>query len=120
MTKHLRSDQFDILQIIHNKGPILVKDIKDHISIDQGKIEAAVGTLSNYSLIEKKSINNIIYELTKRGVEIINSGFDKIPNNLISIEEKKKNLIVKLINNIEDADIKDGGAGAFYIYLRKK
>ena len=53
MTTHLRSDQFDVLQIIHNKGPILVKDIKDHIPIDQGKIEAAVGTLSNYSLIEK-------------------------------------------------------------------
>ena len=34
MTTHLRSDQFDVLQIIHNKGPILVKDIKNHIPID--------------------------------------------------------------------------------------
>ena len=33
---------------------------------------------------------------------------------------KSNNDLMKLINNIEDADIKDGGAGAFYIYLKKK
>jgi len=26
----------------------------------------------------------------------------------------------KLINSVEEADIKDGGSGAFYIYLKKK
>ena len=33
---------------------------------------------------------------------------------------KSNNELMKLIYNIEDADIKDGGAGAFYIYLKKK
>ena len=33
---------------------------------------------------------------------------------------KSNNDLMKLINNIEDADIKDGGAGAFYIYIKKK
>ena len=33
---------------------------------------------------------------------------------------KSNSDLMKLINNIEDADIKDGGAGAFYIYLKKK
>ena len=28
--------------------------------------------------------------------------------------------LVKLINNIEEASIEDGGSGAFYIYLKKK
>ena len=28
--------------------------------------------------------------------------------------------LMKMINSIEDASIDDGGAGAFYIYLKKK
>ncbi len=32
---------------------------------------------------------------------------------------KNNNELMKLINNIEDADIDDGGTGAFYIYLKK-
>ena len=28
--------------------------------------------------------------------------------------------LIKLINDIQDASIEDGGSGAFYIYLRKK
>ena len=33
----------------------------------------------------------------------------------------KKNFeLMKLINNFEEATIKDGGSGAFYIYLKKK
>ena len=28
--------------------------------------------------------------------------------------------LMKLINNIDDANIEDGGSGAFYIYLKKK
>ena len=28
--------------------------------------------------------------------------------------------VMKKINYLEDADIKDGGEGAFYIYLKKK
>ena len=33
---------------------------------------------------------------------------------------KRNSDLVKLINNIEEASIEDGGSGAFYIYLKKK
>ncbi len=32
---------------------------------------------------------------------------------------KTNSELMKLINNITDADIKDGGSGAFYIYMKK-
>ena len=32
---------------------------------------------------------------------------------------KKNNELMKMINNIQDANIEDGGEGAFYIYLKK-
>ena len=33
---------------------------------------------------------------------------------------RKKSELMNKINNIEDADIEDGGSGAFYINLKKK
>ena len=33
---------------------------------------------------------------------------------------KKDGELMKLINSIEDAEIEDGGSGAFYIYLKRK
>ncbi len=33
---------------------------------------------------------------------------------------KNNNELMNLINTIEDANIEDGGSGAFYIYLKKK
>ena len=33
---------------------------------------------------------------------------------------KKDPELMKLINEIKDADIEDGGSGAFYIFLKKK
>ena len=33
---------------------------------------------------------------------------------------RSDNELMKIINNIEDANIQDGGDGAFYIYLKKK
>ena len=33
---------------------------------------------------------------------------------------KNNNELMKMINRIEDADIQDGGSGAFYIFLKKK
>ena len=32
---------------------------------------------------------------------------------------KKDSELMKLINEIKDADVKDGGSGAFYIFLKK-
>tara|TARA_B100001057_G_scaffold381126_1_gene386939 strand:+ start:1306 stop:1722 length:417 start_codon:yes stop_codon:yes gene_type:complete len=33
---------------------------------------------------------------------------------------KNNDELMSMINNIKDADIQDGGSGAFYIYLKKK
>ena len=33
---------------------------------------------------------------------------------------KTNNDLINMINSIEDADLDDGGSGAFYIYLKKK
>ena len=33
---------------------------------------------------------------------------------------KSNSELMKMINRIEDADIQDGGSGAFYIFLKKK
>ena len=81
-------------------------------TIDLEKIELELIDFGLLEIISKKKYSTIIgsyenfnslqLELEKREVEIINSGFDKIPNNLISIDEEKKNLIIKLINIIEN------------------
>ena len=80
--------------------------------IDLEKIELELIDYGLLEIISKKKYSTIIgsyenfnslhLELEKRKVEIINLGFDKIPNNLISIDKEKKKLIVKLINIIED------------------
>ena len=33
---------------------------------------------------------------------------------------KNNDELMKKINNVQDADVEDGGSGAFYIYLKKK
>ena len=33
---------------------------------------------------------------------------------------KNNNELMKMINSVHDADVQDGGGGAFYIYLKKK
>ena len=59
----------------------------------------------NHSNNKKDPYKSIDYSILKHSVpDFIKSNSD----------------LMKLINNIEDADIKDGGAGAFYIYLKKK
>ena len=68
--------------------------------ISKKKYSTIIGSYENF--------NSLQLELEKREVEIVNSGFDKIPNNLISIDEEKKNLIIKLINIIEnDEDVQN-------------
>ena len=87
-------------------------------TVDLEKIELELIDFGLLEIISKKKYSTIIgsyenfnslqLELEKREVEIVNSGFDKIPNNLISIDEEKKNLIIKLINIIEnDEDVQN-------------
>jgi len=86
--------------------------------IDLEKIELELIDYGLLEIISKKKYSTIIgyyenfnslqLELEKREVEIINSGFNKIPNNFISINKEKKNLIIKLINMIEnDEDVQN-------------
>ncbi len=94
--------------------------------------------LHGYSLDEaNKKINNLILNSYETGVNklIIVTGKGLHSENIkdpyiskelgilkYSVPEYIKNNqdLMKLINNIDDANIEDGGSGAFYIYLKKK
>jgi len=94
--------------------------------------------LHGYSLDEaNKKINNLIlnsYEIgvnklivvTGKGLHSENTKDPYVSKELgilkYSVPEYIKNNqdLMKLINNIDDANIEDGGSGAFYIYLKKK
>ena len=52
------------------------------LEIISKKYSTIIGSYENF--------NSLQLELEKREVEIVNSGFDKIPNNLISIDEEKR------------------------------
>lgn len=76
--------------------------------IDYGLLEIIVK--KKYSLIigSFENFNSLQLEIEKRKIEIINSGFDRIPNNLISVDKNKKDLILELINVIEnDPDVQN-------------
>jgi len=72
--------------------------------IDYGLLE--IISKKKYSTIigSYENLNSLQIELEKREIKIINSGFDRIPNNLISVDKEKKDLIIKLINIIENDD----------------
>ena len=93
--------------------------------------------LHGYSLDDaNKKINDLIYEayknevhkliiVTGKGLHSKNEKNPYVSKSLgilkHSVPEfiKKNNELMKMINNIQDANIEDGGEGAFYIYLKK-
>ena len=93
--------------------------------------------LHGYSLDHaNKKINDLIYEaynnevhkliiVTGKGLHSKNEKNPYVSKSLgilkHSVPEfiKKNNELMKMINNIQDANIEDGGEGAFYIYLKK-
>ena len=93
--------------------------------------------LHGYSLDDaNKKMNDLIYEayknevhkliiVTGKGLHSKNEKNPYVSKSLgilkHSVPEfiKKNNDLMKMINNIEDANIEDGGEGAFYIYLKK-
>ena len=102
------------------------------------KFSSKTCDLHGYSLDEaNKKINDLILNAYEMGVNklIIVTGKGLHSENIkdpyvskelgilkYSVPEYIKNNqdLMKLINNIDDANIEDGGSGAFYIYLKKK
>ena len=102
------------------------------------KFSSKTCDLHGYSLDEaNKKINNLILNSYEIGVNklIIVTGKGLHSENIkdpyvskelgilkYSVPEYIKNNqnLMKLISNIDDANIEDGGSGAFYIYLKKK
>ena len=72
-----------------------------------------------------KGINKIII-VTGKGIHSQNEKDPYVSRDLgilkYSVPEyiKNNNDLMNMINSIEDANIDDGGSGAFYIYLKKK
>ena len=102
------------------------------------KFSSKTCDLHGYSLDEaNKKINNLILNAYEMGVNklIIVTGKGLHSENIkdpyvskelgilkYSVPEYINNNqdLMKLINKIDDANIEDGGSGAFYIYLKKK
>jgi DNA-nicking Smr family endonuclease len=72
-----------------------------------------------------KEINKLII-VTGKGIHSQNEKNPYVSKDLgilkYSVPEyiKTNNDLINMINSIEDADLDDGGSGAFYIYLKKK
>ncbi len=73
----------------------------------------------------KKQINKLII-VTGKGLHSKNEKDPYVSKNLgilkYSVPEyiHNDNELMSMINNIQDANIEDGGSGAFYIFLKKK
>ena len=111
------------------------KDIKLNKKINS---KASTFDLHGYSLDgANKKINDLIFEAYEKEINklIIVTGKGLHSENIkdpyvskelgilkYSVPEYIKNNqnLMKLISNIDDANIEDGGSGAFYIYLKKK
>ena len=119
----LKSDEkiFDKDNNYQNKEFFKTKSIDLHgYTLDQAnkKIEEFI----QYSYNEK--INKIIV-VTGKGLHSQNEKDPYVSKDLSILKHSVPNFIynnrnlMKLITEIKDAEIKDGGSGAFYIYLKK-
>ena len=112
--------------------------VKDGQIIKKNIIETLKFDLHGYSLDEANNkVNDIIQKSYEAGIKKIvlvtgkgiHSQNEKDPyvskdlgilKNSVPEYIKSSDQLMNKINNIVDADIKDGGSGAFYIYLKKK
>ena len=128
-------DKKDWLKFIESKDNIPDKDIKNASSknLKQKKID-----LHGYSLDEA---NNLIKEFIQRSYEerinkiivvtgkglhsqnekdpYVSKDFGILKYSVPEFIKSDKNLM-NIINEIKEAEIEDGGSGAFYIFLKKK
>ena len=136
MSKNISDkDKKDWLKFIESKDKIPDKDIKNASSknLKQKKID-----LHGYSLDEA---NNLIKEFIQRSYEerinkiivvtgkglhsqnekdpYVSKDFGILKYSVPEFIKSDKNLM-NIINEIKEAEIEDGGSGAFYIFLKKK
>tara|TARA_B100000035_G_scaffold285640_1_gene269355 strand:- start:457 stop:870 length:414 start_codon:yes stop_codon:yes gene_type:complete len=90
-------------------------------SLDEANKKVKELILNSY----EKKVNKLII-VTGKGLHSQNEKDPYVSKELgilkYSVPEyiRSDNELMKIINNIEDANIQDGGDGAFYIYLKKK
>ena len=90
-------------------------------SLDEANKKVKELILNSY----EKKVNKLII-VTGKGLHSQNEKDPYVSKELgilkYSVPEyiRSNNELMKIINNIEDANIQDGGDGAFYIYLKKK
>ena len=90
-------------------------------SLDEANKKIKELILNSY----EKKVNKLII-VTGKGLHSQNEKDPYVSKELgilkYSVPEyiRSDNELMKIINNIEDANIQDGGDGAFYIYLKKK
>ena len=127
-------DKKDWERFITSEEKVIDKDSKSNLKTTQ---KNKYIDLHGYSLEDaNKKIENLIIEsylekikkiivVTGKGLHSQNEKNPYVSKDLsilkYSIPEfiKRNPDLVKLINNIEEASIEDGGSGAFYIYLKK-
>ncbi len=128
-------DKKDWQDFLSKDEPLPNKDLK---IIQNKRLETKSFDLHGYSLNQaNKEIENLVkksYEIgikkltivTGKGIHSQNDKDPYVSKELgilrYSVPEYVKNNkeLMKLINEIKEADLEDGGSGAFYIYLKKK
>ena len=106
---------------IKNKKPLKIKSIDLHgYSLEEANKSIEDFIIKSY----QEKINKLIV-VTGKGIHSQNEKDPYVSKDLsilkYSVPEfisNNKNLM-KIINDIQDASIEDGGGGAFYIYLKK-
>ena len=128
-------DKSDWEKFITSEEKVIDKDSKSNLKNSQNSkyIDLHGYTLEEANKIIEKLIIESYLEKTKKIIVVTGKGLhsqnEKNPyaSKDLSILKysvpefiKRNPDLVKLINNIEEASIEDGGSGAFYIYLKKK
>ena len=128
-------DKKDWENFLSNKEKLFDKDNNSNV---KKKINTRTFDLHGYSLNDaNKKIENLIQESYDSGINklIIVTGkgihsdnekdpyksdkFGILKNSLPEFIKNNKELL-KMINSISEANVVDGGSGAFYIFLKKK
>tara|TARA_B100001142_G_scaffold324003_1_gene375016 strand:- start:863 stop:1285 length:423 start_codon:yes stop_codon:yes gene_type:complete len=115
---------------LDNKDELLNKNLKINLvkTIDLHGLSLEEANKTIDAFIHKcfsKKISKIIV-ITGKGLRSKNDANPYVSKNLSILKysvpefiQSNENL-VKMIKKVSDADIEDGGSGAFYIYLKKK